>query len=107
MRGERVADLGIPFDLEHDAVRDLEPGLLAGLLYDADELAGEAFAPQLIVQRGVEPDEIPALLRAREALGGRRLDQQRLRRKLDALSADLRVLRLASRRRRGHRGRIG
>src|SRR5690606_23401227 len=97
MRGERVDDLRIPFDLEHDAIRHLEPCLLAGLLNGAHELAREAFALELIVQRRIETDEVTALLRARETFGGRRLDQERLGRELDAVSADLGVLCLSAR----------
>src|SRR5690606_18515076 len=66
----------------------------------------ETFSLQLVVQRRIEPNEIAALLCASEALGGRGLDQQRLRRKLDPLSADLGMLRLTSRCGGGHRSRV-
>src|SRR5690606_15114272 len=77
MRRERIHYLRIPFDLEHDAVRHLEVRPLTGLLHGAHELAREALALELAVQRRIEPDEEAALLRARETLGGRRLDQER------------------------------
>src|SRR5690606_14258569 len=72
----------------------------------AHELASEPLALELVGERRVEPDEEAPLLRAREAFGRRRLDQERLGRKLDALPADLRVVCLAARGRRRDRRRV-
>ena len=43
--------------LEHDAVGDVESGLLAGVLHGADRVRGVAFGDQVVIQRGVEDHE--------------------------------------------------
>ena len=51
-----------------DAVGDLEPFGLALVVDDADELTGDAFGPEFVVEREVERDRSRPVLRERELL---------------------------------------
>src|SRR2546421_9207163 len=53
-------------DGQRDAVADVEPGLAAGLLDDADDVAGEPFGGELRRDQGVEDDD--ALAQRRRAV---------------------------------------
>src|SRR6185369_11957310 len=107
MRIERRADALVAFDEQLDPIRDLEAGLLACVLHGAHELAREAFAPELVVERRVEADEIAALLRAGETLGRSALDEQIGGLDLELLAVDRERLRLAARHGGRDRGAVG
>src|SRR5690606_18057701 len=107
MRRERVRDLRVALDREHDAVRDFEAGLLARILHGTHELARDAFALELGRERGIEADEVAALLRARPAFGRSALDEQIVRVDLDLLPRDDEALRLAARDGARDRGTVG
>ncbi len=68
MLRERGHNGRVALDEQHDAVGNLEAGLLARVLHGAHELAREPLAAQRVVERRVEPDEIAALLGAGETL---------------------------------------
>src|SRR5690606_3123502 len=75
--------------LQGDAVADLEPRLLAGVLDEPDHVARQALEPELGRDLGPEGGQVAALLLGRVPLGAAGVEEQVLGPQLERLALDL------------------
>ena len=105
VRARRVEQLVVAAERQRDAVLDREARGLARVLDRVDDLAREALAPQLVVERQVERHRVRALALELVALERRECEQQVVGAQLVLGAVDVDADRPAVAQRRGDAGR--
>ena len=96
----------LPPDRETNPVRNLEPGLFAGLLDRSNQLAGEAFAAQIRRQGRIEGNQIAAVLGTFEAARRLGFDEYIFTAEIQILSVDVQRKPVSGLHRSGNRGTV-